>query len=168
MAFFTHIIYFFFDLGFSHSSYIMLHGASAKWRFLVFFVFWGLQERRGRNERNIGRSIERNIMSVSRIAREDLYIERNIGSVSKRRCNRKKATERYYAPPPPPHPTPHPPHPNPPPHPHPQPPPNPSIRVTGVEKKWQVWRKILINAHCQAEKQSIKRVATYDWGLKQC
>ena len=29
----------FFDLDFSHSSYIMLHGATAKWRFLVFFVF---------------------------------------------------------------------------------------------------------------------------------
>ena len=29
----------FFDLGFSHNSYIMLHGASAKWRFLLFFVF---------------------------------------------------------------------------------------------------------------------------------
>ena len=39
MAFFTHIIYFFFDLDFSHSSYIMLHGATAKWRFWVFFVF---------------------------------------------------------------------------------------------------------------------------------
>ena len=37
MAFFTDIIYFFFDL--AHSSYIMLHGATAKWRFLVFFVF---------------------------------------------------------------------------------------------------------------------------------
>ena len=37
--FFTHIIYFFLDLDFSHSSYIMLHGATAKWRFLVFFVF---------------------------------------------------------------------------------------------------------------------------------
>ena len=37
--FFTHIIYFFFDLDFSHSSCIILHGASAKWRFLVFFVF---------------------------------------------------------------------------------------------------------------------------------
>ena len=29
----------FSDLDFSHSSYIMLHGATAKWRFLVFFVF---------------------------------------------------------------------------------------------------------------------------------
>ena len=29
----------FLNLDFSHSSYIMLHGATAKWRFLVFFVF---------------------------------------------------------------------------------------------------------------------------------
>ena len=36
MAFFTHI--FFFDLDFSYSRYIMLHEATAKLMFLVFFV----------------------------------------------------------------------------------------------------------------------------------
>ena len=79
-------------------------------------------------------------------------IERNIGSVSKRRCNRRR--QNAIKPPPTPL------HPNPPTPTPIQPPPNPSIRVTGVEK-------IHINAHCQAEKQSIKRVVTYDWGQKQ-
>ena len=56
-----------------------------------------------------------------------------------------------------------PPHP-PPPEPPPTPTPNPHPTRRSA---WQVWRKIHINAHCQAEKQSIKRVVTYDWGLKQ-
>ena len=38
MAFFTHIIYFCLDLDFSYSRYIMLHEATAKLMFLVFFV----------------------------------------------------------------------------------------------------------------------------------
>ena len=57
---------------------------------------------------------------------------------------------------------PHPPTPPQTPPPTPTPNPHPTRRSA-----WQVWRKIHINAHCQAEKQSIKRVVTYDWGQKQ-
>ena len=39
LFFLTHLSYFLLDLDFSYSSYIMLHGATAKWGFLVFFVF---------------------------------------------------------------------------------------------------------------------------------
>ena len=47
------------------------------------------------------------------------------------------------------------------------PPPPPPTPTQPVDPRDRCGGKIHINAHCQAEKQSIKRVVTYDWGRKQ-